>query len=197
MPNLLTLSRAVPAAMLCGTVFSGRGRRPGLWALLLGCTVCDWLDGPLARRLGPTRLGAVLDLEADSWLTLWGAVASVRLGRLPVVCLLPPALRYPASAGRPSTPRWWERAAGIAQMVVIAAALSRWRPHRALAAAVAVAQLAALVAGAVRDLVAEALPAEAGWAAGAVPCASPQSAGAAGSTGSARSASSIVVQKTR
>jgi phosphatidylglycerophosphate synthase len=143
-PNLLTLSRAVPAAMLCGTAFSGRGRRAGLWALLLGCTVCDWLDGPLARRLGPTRLGATLDLEADSWLTLWAAVAAVRLGRLPAVSLLPPALRYPAAAGRPAEARPWHRAAGVAQMVVITGALSPWRPPHAMAVATTAAQLAAL-----------------------------------------------------
>jgi phosphatidylglycerophosphate synthase len=145
-PNLLTLGRAVPAAMLCGTAFSGWGRRAGLWGLLLGCTACDWLDGPLARRLGPTRLGAVLDLEADSWLTLWAAVAAVRLGRLPAISLLAPALRYPVAAGRPAAPRWPERAAGVGQMVLIAAALSRWRPPRALAVPVAAAQLAALAA---------------------------------------------------
>ena len=148
MPNLLTLSRAVPAAMLCGTAFSGRGRRAGLWGLLLGCTVCDWLDGPVARRLGPTSLGETLDVEADSWLTLWGAVAAVRLGSLPAVCLLPPALRYPAAAGRPAAARPWQRAAGVAQMVVIAGALSPWRPPRAVAVLVAAAQLAALAAGA-------------------------------------------------
>ena len=149
-PNVLTLSRAGAAAMACGTAFSGRGRRAALVALLLGCTVCDWLDGPLARRLGPTRLGGVLDLEADSWLTLWGAVAGVRLGGLPAVSLLPPALRYPLAAGRPSDLRQWQRAAGVAQMVVIAWSLTRHRPPRAVAAAAAAAQLAALAASASR-----------------------------------------------
>jgi len=148
-PNLLTLSRAGAAAMACGTAFSGRGRGSTLVALLLGCTVCDWLDGPLARRLGPTALGAALDIETDSWLTLWGAVAAFRLGGLPGLSLLPPALRYPLAAGRPAPLRAWQRAAGVAQMVVIAWALAR-RPPRALAAAVAAGQLAALAASAVR-----------------------------------------------
>ena len=148
-PNLLTLSRAGAAAMLCGTAFSGRGRRAAFWALLAGCTVLDWLDGPLARRLGTSRLGAVLDIEADSWLTLWGAVAGFRLGRLPGVSLVAPALRYPLAAGRPSRMRPWQRAAGAAQMVVIAGALTRWRTPRALAKAVSLAQMGALVAGAV------------------------------------------------
>jgi phosphatidylglycerophosphate synthase len=133
--------------MLCGTALSGRGRRVGLVALLLGCTACDWLDGPLARRQGATRLGAVLDLEADSWLTLWAAAAAYRLDRLPGPNLLPPTLRYLVAPGAAETPlRPWQRAAGVAQMVVIAGALSRWRPPVPLALAVAVAQLAALFA---------------------------------------------------
>jgi len=148
LPNALTLTRAGAAAMLCGTAFSGRGRRPGLWGLVAGCTVVDWLDGPLARRLGATRLGALLDIESDSWLTLWGAVAAHRLGGLPGWCLLPPALRYPLAAGRPGPLRPWQRAVGVAQMVIIAGALTRWRPPRRLALAVAAAQLASLGAGA-------------------------------------------------
>ena len=79
-PNVLTLGRAGAAAMLCGTAFSGRGRKAALWALLAGCTAFDWLDGPLARRLGTSRLGVVLDIEADSWLTLWGAAAATAKG---------------------------------------------------------------------------------------------------------------------
>jgi phosphatidylglycerophosphate synthase len=150
-PNMLTMSRAVGAAMLCGTAASGRGRLAGLWALLIGCTAVDWLDGPLARRLGPTRLGAVLDLESDSWLTLWGAVAAVRLGRLPAIALAPPVLRYVVALGPAPAPRPWQRAAGVAQMVVIAGALTRWRPPRALAAGVAAVQIAALVGYRVRD----------------------------------------------
>ena len=143
--NVLTLSRGCAAAMACGTAFSGLGRRSTLAALVLGCTACDWLDGPLARRLGPTRLGAALDLEADSWLTLWGAAAAFRLGGLPGWSLLAPALRYPLVAGvAPPPPSRWQRAAGVAQMIVIAGGLTRRRPPRALAAAVAGAQLAAL-----------------------------------------------------
>ena len=148
-PNLLTLSRAGAAAMLCGTAFSGRGRRAALWAMLAGCTVLDWLDGPLARRMGPTRLGSVLDIEADSWLTLWGAVAGFRTGGLAGRSLLPPVLRYPLVADKPLRGRAWQRAAGAAQMVVIAWGLTRRRPPRALAGAVAAAQLAALVVDAV------------------------------------------------
>ncbi len=50
LPNAVTLTRASAAAMLCGMAFSGRGRRVGLWSLLLGSAVVDWLDGLLARR---------------------------------------------------------------------------------------------------------------------------------------------------
>ncbi|HYW27196.1 MAG TPA: CDP-alcohol phosphatidyltransferase family protein [Terriglobales bacterium] len=137
--------------MACGTAFSGRGRRTTLIALLLGCTVCDWLDGPLARRLGPTPLGPTLDLEADSWLTLWGAVAAFRLGGLPGTGLLAPSLRYPLAAGIAVRLRPWQRAAGVAQMVTIAWALAGRRPPRALVEAVAAAQLAALTASAGSD----------------------------------------------
>ena len=144
--NLLTLSRAGAAAMACGTAFSGLGRRSSLVALLVGCTACDWLDGPLARRLGPTPLGAALDLEADSWLTLWGAAAGFRQGGLPGLSLLAPAMRYPLAAGIAAPLRPWQRAAGVAQMAVIAWGLTRRRPPRLLAAAVAGAQLAALLA---------------------------------------------------
>jgi phosphatidylglycerophosphate synthase len=147
-PNLVTLSRAGAAAMLCGTAFSGRGRRTSLGALMLGCTVCDWLDGPIARRHGPTRLGTALDIETDSWLTLWAAIAGFQLGRLPGLSLLPPALRYPLMAGRTASMRPWQRAAGVAQMIVLAASLSCCRPTRRLALAAAGAQMIAVTASA-------------------------------------------------
>ncbi|TMC08300.1 MAG: CDP-alcohol phosphatidyltransferase family protein [Chloroflexi bacterium] len=82
--------------MACGTAFSGRGRRTTLLALLLGCTVCDWLDGPLARRLGPTPLGAALDLS-PCWrrrcATRWRPAPRCR-----------PRVR---GSGRPASRRWW------------------------------------------------------------------------------------------
>jgi hypothetical protein len=68
--NLVTFSRGLAAALLCGTAFSGRGLGAAWPMLMAGCTAADWMDGPLARRLGPTRLGTLLDVEADSWLTL-------------------------------------------------------------------------------------------------------------------------------
>ena len=54
----------------------------------------DWLDGRLARLDGATSLGALLDIEADSWLSLWAAAAAYRAGDLPALSLLPPVVRY-------------------------------------------------------------------------------------------------------
>ena len=53
----------------------------------------DWLDGRLARLDGATSLGALLDIEADSWLSLWAAAAAHRAGDLPALSLLPPVVR--------------------------------------------------------------------------------------------------------
>ena len=134
--DALTLVRAAVAALLLGLVVSGIRDRTGLagWlafgAALLAATALDWLDGPLARRLGPTKLGAVLDIEADSWLTLWCAAAAVAWGGLPWIVLLPPlahylplalALRRGAlpSGGGP----WWARLVGITQMALLLVAL--------------------------------------------------------------------------
>ncbi len=134
--DALTLVRAAVAALLAGLVVSGIRDSAGLagWlafgAALLAATALDWLDGPLARRLGPTKLGAVLDIEADSWLTLWCAAAAVAWGGLPWIVLLPPLVRYlhPALAlGRGALLHgggpWWARLAGAAQMAVLLAAL--------------------------------------------------------------------------
>jgi phosphatidylglycerophosphate synthase len=150
-PNLLTLSRGLAAAMLCGAAFSERGLRTAWPALVLGCTAADWLDGPLARRRGATRLGRVLDLEADSWLTLWAAITAYRRGRLGGSALLAPFLRYPLRLVGERPPRAWRRAAGTGQMVALCAALGPWVPLRTLgrwlAPVAAAGQLLALVAG--------------------------------------------------
>ena len=87
--DALTLSRGGAAAVLLGLLASGVRDRRGPagwlgWGALLPCvTLTDWVDGPLARRRGPTELGRVLDLEADSWLTLCASVAGVAWGGLP------------------------------------------------------------------------------------------------------------------
>ncbi len=135
--NLLTLSRLVVGCALAAFVLSGARDRMAsasilLWVLaVLSATLLDWLDGPIARKEGPTRIGAVLDIESDSWLTLWCAGAAVALGGLPWIVLLPPIVRYihplldlragrlPAGGGP-----WWCRATGVAQMTLLIAAFA-------------------------------------------------------------------------
>ena len=162
--DLLTYSRATTGSILAGLVASGVRDRAGAagrlaWAgTLVAATASDWLDGPLARRAGPTWLGRALDIEADSWLTLWSAAAAVAWGDLPRWCLLPPLLRYgqplldlrdgrlPAGGGP-----GWSRVAGTAQMLLVAAALAPFRwPGRArllarLAAPISAAQGATIL----------------------------------------------------
>jgi phosphatidylglycerophosphate synthase len=135
--DALTLSRAVCAAALAALVISGVSDRAGpagwiAWLLVLyAATLSDWVDGPLARRAGPTLLGGVLDIESDSWLTLWAAVGAVVWGGLPWLVLVPPIVRYaqpmlalpqgelPAGGGP-----WWGRVTGVAQMALFILALA-------------------------------------------------------------------------
>src|SRR5260370_4999035 len=97
--DVLTLSRAAIGSVLAGLVASGIRDRTGMtgrlsWSMiLLGSTVLDWLDGPLARRAGATRLGGALDIGADSWGPLCAAARAGACGGLPRRCLLPPTLR--------------------------------------------------------------------------------------------------------
>jgi phosphatidylglycerophosphate synthase len=141
--DALTLSRGANGAVLAGLVTSGIRERKGIagwigWLMpLLGVT--DWLDGSLARRAGPTRLGGVLDIEADSWLTLWSAAGTVTWGELPGWCLLPPIIHYlepmltllqgklPHGGGP-----WWYRLAGASQMglLIVALAPFDWRERK-------------------------------------------------------------------
>lgn len=135
--NLLTLARVDIGCILAGLALSGAHDRMQsaaviIWALaVFAVTVLDWLDGPLARAEGPTRFGATLDIESDSWLTLWCGVAAVALGGLPWICVLPPIVRYiqPALALRAGQlPKgggpWWSRVTGVAQMVTLLAAFA-------------------------------------------------------------------------
>jgi phosphatidylglycerophosphate synthase len=100
-----------------------------LWALVvLTATVSDWFDGALGRMEGITSFASTLDIESDSWLTLWSAVAAILLGGLPWICLLPPVVRYihpllalragklPVGGGP-----WWSRVTGMTQMAVLMA----------------------------------------------------------------------------
>jgi hypothetical protein len=113
--DALTLSRATAAAVLPAILASGILDRTGLagrlcWgSLLWGETVSDWFDGTLARRPGATPLGATLDMESDSWLTLWAAIAAVAWGDLPPACRRGHRRvqsRTPGGPGRPAWHRW-------------------------------------------------------------------------------------------
>lgn len=135
--TVLTHSRLVTGCALAAFVLAGARDRLQtsavvLWALVvLTATVSDWLDGAIGRREGPTRFASSLDIESDSWLTLWSAVAAILLGGLPWICLLPPVVRYihpllalragklPVGGGP-----WWSRVTGMTQMAVLMAAFA-------------------------------------------------------------------------
>lgn len=137
--DLMTLTRGGSAAILAGLVASGVRDRPGPsgrlgWlALLFGAILCDWLDGPLARRFGGSETGAMLDIEADSWLTLCSSVAGIAWGGLPSYVMVAPLARYgmllaalrrmpyrDIHGGDPS----WVRRVGMAQMMLFIASLA-------------------------------------------------------------------------
>jgi phosphatidylglycerophosphate synthase len=137
--DAFTLSRGGSAALLVGLLTSGirdrRGRAGWLgWtALLYGAIVSDWLDGPIARRLGTSEVGAMFDIEADSWLTLSSSALAVASGGLPAPVMAPPLMRYLRLAAlRPFVPYrslvsgdpLWTRHVGMAQMMLFIAALA-------------------------------------------------------------------------
>jgi phosphatidylglycerophosphate synthase len=101
--------------------------------LVFAALPADWLDGPLARRVGPSAYGEVLDLETDSWLTLCSAAAAARWGGLPAYVVAPALARYPiliwglrrSSYSRLNTGHpGWARPVGMAQMTLFIAALA-------------------------------------------------------------------------
>lgn len=140
--DVITLSRGETGALMTGLIASGVRDRRGVagwlgWlALLYGAIVSDWLDGPIARRLGTSEVGATLDIEADSWLTLSSAAAAVSWGGLPAYVLAGPVARYLRLAAlRPFVPYrqlvsgdpLWTRHIGMAQMTLFIAALAPFR----------------------------------------------------------------------
>jgi phosphatidylglycerophosphate synthase len=154
--DALTLSRGLAASIVAASALAGPRHRGSYaakiaWPLAVsGSTLTDWIDGPLARRRGrgPTRLGRVLDLELDSWLTLATTFGGTRLGTLDALCLITPSLRYLAMA----SPIPYEdvhavgksdraRNLGITQMAL---ALASFAPF-AGAATTAIARVASLV----------------------------------------------------
>jgi CDP-alcohol phosphatidyltransferase len=140
--DLMTLSRSWAASLLAGLVASGLRDRRGItgwmgWlALLYGSILCDWLDGPIARHRGTTQLGALLDLEADSWLTLCAAAGAVQWGNLPLMTASPPLLRYGLMCKDLRTTPYtdlfanepdWGRHIGMGQMLLYIGALAPFR----------------------------------------------------------------------
>lgn len=138
--DAVTLSRGMAASVLIGLLAFGVRHRSGVagwmgWcSMVYGSIVCDWLDGPIARRTGSTsELGALLDLESDSWLTIAGAAAATGWGGLPAYCRAAPAARYvlllmalrkmPYSQIYAEEPPW-ARQTGIAQGALFTAALA-------------------------------------------------------------------------
>jgi phosphatidylglycerophosphate synthase len=130
--NALTIARLAVGCALAALVLSGAHDRLRvaavvIWALVvLSATLGDWLDGPIARRERTTKFGAMLDIESDSWLTLWSALAAVTLGGVPWICLLAPLIRYLHPLLDLSTGKlpvgggpWWSRVTGVAQMATL------------------------------------------------------------------------------
>jgi phosphatidylglycerophosphate synthase len=152
--DAITLSRGLAASIVAASALAGSRRSYAAklaWPLaVIGSTLTDWIDGPLARRRGrgATQLGRVLDLELDSWLTLATTLAGTRLGTLDAPCLITPSLRYLAMASRISyedvhavgkTDR--ARNLGITQMAL---ALASFAPFAGVTTT-AVARVASLV----------------------------------------------------
>lgn len=106
--------------------------------------VTDWIDGPIARRHGPSAHGAQFDLEADSLLTLGAAIAALRRGA-PAVVLLAPVAHYALAPARHPDDVRWDRVTGVAQMALLGAAIARL-PIAWLAGPVTAARCAALLA---------------------------------------------------
>jgi hypothetical protein len=145
--DLLTLARAGLSVPAWATIIAGRAQRAAFWGVLLASTLLDAVDGPLARCLGPSPLGAALDIEVDSWLTLSTALAGVRRGRLPWLSAIPPIARYVLTPGPAADLGCWHQVAGRAQMAVLLLALSPFprAPSPRLVLALAALQLAALL----------------------------------------------------
>src|SRR2546423_15461688 len=83
--DAMTLSRGVASSVLVGLLVTGSRRRDGLagwlgWgSLIYGSIVCDWLDGPIARRLGAaSEPCAGLGLENDSRVHLAAAASAAQ-----------------------------------------------------------------------------------------------------------------------
>jgi phosphatidylglycerophosphate synthase len=132
-------------------------------ALLAAAATTDVVDGPLARRAGPTRLGRDLDYTADVAFVMAATTAARRARWLPgpaatliavraATPIVTLAVGYFRNARRPSTEpfgdaRW---ASPLPYASLAASALSRRRLGPALAAAGSLGALASYAIGAPR-----------------------------------------------
>lgn len=87
--NGITVARSVSAPILALMVLA---RNPWWLTFVLGFVAgaSDWVDGKLARRAMPTKLGAFLDPLADKLVVLfvgWAMVAVDRFGWLPIALI--------------------------------------------------------------------------------------------------------------
>src|SRR5215210_6256853 len=81
-PNALSLLRLFMVPVVVALLLAGSDRLAAAFFVLAALT--DFLDGKLARRAGPTRLGQILDPVADRLMLSSVAVVLAIRGLLPV-----------------------------------------------------------------------------------------------------------------
>jgi cardiolipin synthase len=81
-PNALSLLRLFMVPVVVALLLAGSDGKAA--ALFVLAAVTDFLDGRLARRTGPTRLGQILDPVADRLMLSSVAVVLALRGLLPV-----------------------------------------------------------------------------------------------------------------
>ena len=90
LPTFLTVVRILLIAPLC--VLLWHNQQLAALAVLAVASLTDYLDGKLARKLGPTQLGKILDPLADKLLVMAVLVVLVARGQeglvVPAVLLL-------------------------------------------------------------------------------------------------------------
>lgn len=85
-PDAVTMLRALALLPLVAVPFASPWT---FWSLAVLVSLLDLVDGALARRLGATAAGAVLDMETDQLTIATFALLVVAAGGAPHVLLLP------------------------------------------------------------------------------------------------------------
>jgi phosphatidylglycerophosphate synthase len=85
-PDTVTMVRALALVPLVAVPFTSQWI---FWSFAASVSLLDLVDGALARRLGPTTQGAVLDMESDQLTVATFALLLVAAGGAPHVLLLP------------------------------------------------------------------------------------------------------------